>query len=236
MREIIIDERHQGPFGAANGGYVAGILGDALGPGPSNVRIRRPVPLGTPLHIARKLDSAVLMHDDRIVASAETIDDEIPEAGFATLEEVLDGEDVDFDMGMFAECFVCGQGAPTGLGVTPRKLGEGRFAAVWRPLASNHIHGSLVEATYLRSALDCPGGFAVLSKHQTVALTGTLTSMVNFLPTVDETLIVVGEAIWAEGRKLGAVTTIFSESDEVVATASAVWIVVSPLEGAIAAA
>lgn len=31
MREIIIDERHQGPFGAANGGYVAGILGDTLG-------------------------------------------------------------------------------------------------------------------------------------------------------------------------------------------------------------
>lgn len=236
MTEIVIDKRHQGPFDAANGGYVSGILGDALGPRPSNVRLRKPVPLDTAIQITRQADSAALVYDDQTLASAETVDDDIPEARFATVEEVLEGESVDFDMGMFANCFVCGQGAPNGLGIEPRKLGEGRFAALWRPAASNHIQGPFVDAAYLRSALDCPGGFAVLSKHQTVAVTGTLTSKVNFLPPVEDPLIVIGEAAWAEGRRLGAVTTIFTESDEIVATAAAVWVVVTPMEVATAVA
>jgi hypothetical protein len=43
-------------------------------------------------------------------------------------------------------------------------------------------------------------------------------------------LVVVGEATHADGRKLGAVSTIYTDSGELVATASAVWIAIPAME------
>ena len=234
MREIAIDRSHQGPFGTANGGYVAGILGDALDDEPTTARIHKPVPVDTPLHILRDDDTAVIRHRDETIASAEIMRGEIPATWFVPMEEALGATDPQLDMGMFAACFVCGQDTPDGLGVKPKALADGRFAAVWRPWKSRHIEGPVVETTYLRSALDCPGGFAALTANQTLAVTGTLTTQVYFNPPSEEPLIVVGEATHAEGRKLGAVSTIFTESDEIVATASALWIALAPADQAVA--
>jgi acyl-coenzyme A thioesterase PaaI-like protein len=103
---------------------------------------------------------------------------------------------------------------------------------LWRPAESSHVGGPLVEAIHLRSALDCPGGFAALTAHQTLAVTGTLTSRIEFLPETSSRLVVVGESTWAEGRKLGAVSTIFTDTGDLVATASAVWIAIPSLAGA----
>jgi acyl-coenzyme A thioesterase PaaI-like protein len=236
LRQLTISSTHQGPFGAANGGYVAGILADALGGAPTNVRIRKPVPLDTPIYLARRIDSALLRHEDQTIASAEMIDDEIPEASFVSAEEALAGERAQLDLGMFASCFVCGIGAPGGLGIDPLRLEDNRFAAVWRPADSDLVAPGPVAESYLRSALDCPGGFAAIHSSQMLAVTGTLTTKVNFRPDAGERLIVVGEATWSEGRKLGAVTTLFTESAEVVATASAVWVTLAPVPGVLTAA
>ena len=234
MREIAIDRRHQGPFGTANGGYVAGILGDVLDDEATTVRIHKPVPVDTPLHLLRDDDTAAIRHRDETLASAETMRADVPATWFVPMEEALSASDPQLDMGIFAACFVCGQDTPKGLGVRPKALADGRFAAVWRPWESRHIEGPDVETTYLRSALDCPGGFAALTANQTLAVTGTLTTQVYFNPPADAPLIVVGEATHAEGRKLGAVSTIFTESDEIVATASAVWIALAPPHEAVA--
>lgn len=160
------------------------------------------------------------------MATAELIDASIPTTEFVSVADVLAAPEPDLDLGMFADCFVCGQPTPDGLGVRAKALPDGRFAAIWRPENSRHVTGSQVPAVYLRSALDCPGGFAALTSNQTLALTGTLTSRVEFLPDADSMLIVVGEATHAEGRKLGAVSTIYTDSGEPVATASAVWIAI----------
>ena len=234
MREITISRRHQGPFGTANGGYVAATLADALDDGPTTVRIHKPVPVGTRLHILREDDTALIRHRHETLASAEITRADIPATWFVPTEEALGASDPQLDMGMFAACFVCGQDTPDGLGVKPKGLADGRFAAVWRPWESRHVEGPVVETTYLRSALDCPGGFAALTANQTLAVTGTLTTQVYFNPPTDLPLIVVGEATHAEGRKLGAVSTIFTESDEIVATASAVWIALAPAREAVA--
>lgn len=226
MKKITIDPRHQGPFGTANGGYVAGILGDALRGAPSSVRIHRPVPVGTPVYVYRRGNTAFIRHNDQTVAMAELAEVPIPTTEFVSVAEVLAASEPDLDLGMFAECFVCGQPTPDGLGVRPKALPDGRFAAIWRPGESRLVTESKVPAIYLRAALDCPGGFAALTANQTLALTGTLTSSVEFLPDANATLIVVGEATYAEGRKLGAVSTIYTHSEEMVATASAVWIAI----------
>ncbi|HEU4894655.1 MAG TPA: hypothetical protein VFT85_02365 [Acidimicrobiia bacterium] len=226
MRKITIDKIHQGPFGSANGGYVAGLLGDALRGAPSSVRIHRPVPVGTPVFLYRRGSTAFIRHSDQTVATAELIEESLPTTEFVSVAEVLAAPDPDLDLGMFAECFVCGQPAPDGLGVRSKALPDGRFAAVWRPGASRHVTGSKVPAIYLRSALDCPGGFAALTANQTLALTGTLRSRVEFLPDSDSTLVIVGEATQTEGRKLGAVSTVYTESGTLVATASAIWIAI----------
>jgi acyl-coenzyme A thioesterase PaaI-like protein len=226
MKKITIDQRHQGPFGAANGGYVSGLLGDALRGAPSSVRIHQPVPVGTPVYVYRRGDTAFIRHNDQTVATAELADASIATTEFVPVGDVSAAQEPDLDLGIFADCFVCGQPTPDGLGVRPMALPDGRFAAIWRPGESRHVTGSKVPAVYLRSALDCPGGFAALTANQTLAVTGTLTSSVEFLPESDSTLIVVGEATQAEGRKLGAVSTIYTASGELVATASALWIAI----------
>lgn len=224
MKKIIIEQRHQGPFGFANGGYVAGILGDALGGAPSSVRLHRPIPVDTPIFVYRRGQTAFIRHDGQTVATAELAEGVIPTTPFVPATDVLAGSEHTLDLGLFADCFVCGRTAPEGLGVQPKALPDGRFAATWKPGESGHITGSRVPAVYLRSALDCPGGFAALTANETLALTGTLTSRIEFLPQTDTTLIVIGEATHAEGRKLGALSTIYTESGELVATASAVWV------------
>lgn len=224
MNELSFATRHQGPFGAVNGGYLAGVLGETLGDRPSSVRINEAVPTDTPLFLFADDTEAHLRHCDRTVASATLVADPVPETGFVPIGEIVAAPRPGLDMGMFADCFVCSRPGPDGLGLSVSQLDDGRFAAIWRPGASNHIGGATVPARYLRAALDCPGGFAVIHKSRKLAVTGTLTSRVDFLPPSDETLVVVGEATYVDGRKHGAVTTIFTESDDVVATATAVWV------------
>ncbi len=230
MKKITIEQRHQGPFGSANGGYVAGLLGDALRGAPSSVRIHRPVPVDTPVYVYRRGDTAFIRHNDQTVATAELVDASIETTEYVSVADVLTAPEPTLDMGMFAGCFVCGQPTPEGLGVRAKALPDGRFAAIWHPGESRHITEPKVPAVYLRSALDCPGGFAALTANQTLALTGTLTSRIEFLPDADSTLVVVGEATHADGRKLGAVSTIYADSGELVASASAVWIAIPAME------
>jgi hypothetical protein len=51
-----------------------------------------------------------------------------------------------------------------------------------------------------------------------------MTTRIDFLPASDQRLIVVGEAAPREGRRLAATTTIFTESNQVVATSEAIWV------------
>lgn len=71
MKKITIDRRHMGPFGNANGEYIARILSEALRGAPVTVRILRPVPVDTPIYLYRRGNTAFIRHNDRTVATAE---------------------------------------------------------------------------------------------------------------------------------------------------------------------
>jgi hypothetical protein len=224
MTPVKFDSRYQGPFGSVNGGYLAGVLADAVGESTSSVRLRLAVPVDTPLGLAIEGGRAVLRHGNEVLAETVASPDDVAEARAVTIGEALATVPPSFDMGMFANCFVCGRDDGKGLGVHPQPLGDGRFVAVWQPAASRAVDGQQVPARYLRSALDCPGGFAAIAASGRIAVTGSLTTQIRFLPDSDQRLLVVGDAVGSEGRKLWAVTTIFTESREVVATAEAIWV------------
>lgn len=224
MRQITIDKGHQGPFGSANGGYVAGILADAAGGPSSATRLIRPIPIGKPLVLLADDGRAAISHEDQTLAETVQAPPTLSEAEFIPMDVAVTASDPEFDMGIFADCFVCGRSGPGSLGVRPKQLDDGRFVAIWRPASSGVIVDPLVPARYLRAALDCPGGFAASAASGKLAVTGSLASRIDFLPGANQHLIVVGEAGKAEGRKLHALTTIYTESEEVVATAESVWV------------
>ncbi|HEX6221151.1 MAG TPA: hypothetical protein VF115_08670 [Acidimicrobiia bacterium] len=207
-----------------NGGYVAGILGDAARLHTSSARLSRPVPIETPLHLVAEDGWAALRHCDQTLAETVETTDRVGSTGFVPRDEAVNAGELMIDLGVFADCFVCGRDGEDGLGIRPKPLADGRFAAVWRPGSSGLIEAPTVPIRYLHSALDCPGGFAAIAASGKLAVTGSLTSRIDFLPESDRTLIVVAEAVGAEGRTLHAVTTIFTESGEIVATAEAIWV------------
>src|SRR5689334_1434874 len=68
---VVIARRHNGPPGTANGGYACGLVARHVD-GPAHVRLRRPVPLGTPLVLERHGDGHVTLHDgDTLIAEAD---------------------------------------------------------------------------------------------------------------------------------------------------------------------
>ena len=224
MKTITFDKRHEGLGGAVNGGYLTGVLAEAAGTDGLTVWIRRPVPVGEPVNLFAENGWAAIRHCDRTLVETTRTSESVSETAFVPVDEAISAEPSDLGLEMFADCFVCGRGAPEGLGVEPRRLEDGRFAAVWHPATSDLIAGEVVPAEYLHAALDCPGGFAVLTAAGQPALTGSMTDRVDFFPRTDQRLIVVGEAGAADGRKLQAITTIFTESGETVATSEAIWV------------
>lgn len=224
MESIRIDRKFQGPRGYANGGYVAGMLGKRLGGEGSSVRLHRPVPLDTALEIVTNVDGVELRQGVDTIATGWHEHKAIPTATFVPIDEAISARTPELTADLFDGCFVCAQPSPDGLGVEPKQLDDGRFVAIWEPGRSRHIRGEVVSDQFLRAALDCPGGYAALTANRTLAVTGSLASEVRWLPHSDSRLIVVGESTYAEGRKLGATTTVFTADGEVVATGSAVWI------------
>lgn len=230
MREIRINEQHEGLMSSANGGYLSGFLAKTIGSQQATTtNLRRPVPIGEPTYLAAEADWAAIRLCDETLAEIRPAAGPVAEAGFVTIEEALLAREPEFSLDWFANCFVCGRGAPSGLGIEPRSLDDGRFVAIWRPWESSLIASDTVPSEYLHAALDCPGGFAALTAAQQPAVTGSMTVRVDFLPPSDQTLIVVGAAGSRDGRKLEAISTIYAENDEVVATAEAVWVTIDSL-------
>ena len=223
-REVIFEARHLGPTGSVNGGFLAGTMAEEIDAQTVSVRLNAPVPIGEPTYIFSDGSEAYLRHSDQTLVSATIPKSGVGEARFASAEHIASSPELDVDLGPFRGCFVCGMGAPRGLGFEPHVLHDGRIGGVWHPKRSNLIDGRFVPSRYLHAVLDCPGGFAVHRQIDGFALTGSLTNRVDRLPEADEILVIVSEATFRDGRKLGATTTIFSESDEVIATSEAVWI------------
>jgi hypothetical protein len=77
------------------------------------------------------------------------------------------------------------------------------------------------------AALDCPGGWAVLSEGRPYVL-GRIAAWVDALPAPGDTCVVMGRHVGGEGRKAETLTTVYDPSGVVLATARATWIALPP--------
>lgn len=230
----VIDARYCGPPGTGNGGYVAGCLARAL-PGPVEVTLRAPAPLGRPLEIVEDAEGVELRLDGEVLARARTapLDLELPEPPGFDESAAVAGRCRAFETHPFPACFVCGPDRAEGDGmrVFPGWLpGRGLAAAAWVPDASLADPASPTEVRpeFVWAALDCPSAFPLLEDPDAAKLEplvlGRLTAHVAAPVLVGRPLVLAAWALGFDGRKGVAGTALFDAEGTCLARARATWI------------
>lgn len=199
----------------AHGGYVAGLLTRALGADASRVRLRRPVPLDSPLRIDRLGDGTVVLHGaDGVLADAAPAEVllHVPErvswaAAVAAAERFPSHEHP------FPACLVCGQEHPRGLQLRPGPV-EGRdlVAALWEPSQEHAVDGR-VRPELVSAALDCPQLWALMLHAPPTATERVVTSMLETRlegeVLAGEPHVVIGWPIGRDGARWLAGAAVF---------------------------
>lgn len=222
---VVIATRFRGPPASGNGGYSCGSLAQVLG-GPSEVTLRKPPPLETPLVVEYR-ESVVLLHGDEVVAQGkrQALDLDVPEPPSFEQAEDRARHYIGFEAHPFPECFTCGPERTIGDGLrifAGRKAGEPLVAAPWVPDPSMCDASGLVDPKILWAALDCPGYFAV--GEPVMAVLGKMTGDVKPSIRAGERCVVIGWALGQEGRKLHTATALFSETGELVGRSRQIWV------------
>ena len=224
---VQIDRRFRGPPDSGNGGYVAGVLANALGGSNCEVTLRAPPPLGVELAIEVEGDEARMMAGEAIIATAVraeiVIDAPAPPSGSEA--RAAEARYVGHKHHLFPGCFVCGPEREhgDGLRIFPGSTAQGHVAAQWLPDEGLGDEKGVVRSEFLWSALDCPGYWAV-REAAGMALLGRIGAVVHRRPSVGEPLVVSGWAIAHDGRKHHVGTAIHDEAGDLVAAARATWI------------
>jgi hypothetical protein len=223
---VIIPRRYNGPPGSANGGFSAGLFA-GLADLPMEITLRSPPPLETPLTVVRELPGSMRMY-----AGGTLVAEALPVAPFdATVPPVSPAEAVatarsyaGFSDHPFPTCFVCGPDRPAGDGlrIFPGRLPDGRTAAPF-PVPDE------VSVELMWAALDCPGGWAIISPGRPYVL-GRIAALVSALPQPGDVCVVVGRCVSAAGRKAEVFSTVYGVDGTPLAAAKATWIAVQAVE------
>ena len=216
---MIVAARFNGPPGSGNGGYSAGALGTLLATDgrPVTVTLRKPPPLDTPYDVEPTDDGGLAAYaDGELIASAVPAADRPQAPQWA--DPATAGEYLGFTDHPFPTCYVCGPERDDGLAIFPGPLPGGGTAAYWRVPDD-------VAAVTVWAALDCPGGWAILSPGRPYVL-GRITVAIDALPQPGEQCVVVGEGIGMDGRKGFVRSGVFAPDRRPIAAAEATWIAV----------
>jgi hypothetical protein len=226
-----IVERFCGPPRSGNGGYTCGLVGARL-PGPVSVRLKAPPPLQTPLRLESGVADARLHDGATLIAEARcaTLDLAVPPCPSAAEARQASRSYAGFQGHAFPGCFVCGPDREPrdGLRIFPGSAGPGGLlAAPWTPDPSLTDAAGRVRPEFLWSALDCPGGFAVLPPVGGVAVVlGELCAAIDGEVMVGEECVVTAWPLGVDGRKHFAGSAVYGAGGRLVARARAVWIAV----------
>jgi hypothetical protein len=212
---VIVAARFNGPPGSGNGGYSAGMLGTRLD-GPATVTLRKPPPLDVPYDVAASAEGLEASYGGDLILSAA------PAASRPTAPQWRDpaeaGEYAGFTDHPFPTCYVCGPDRDDGLAIYPGPLPGGGTAGTWR--VPDDVNPVTVWA-----ALDCPGGWAIISEGRPYVL-GRITVAIDAVPEPGQECFVVGEFLRSEGRKGFVRSGVYTPDRRPIAAADAVWIAV----------
>ncbi|MDI1459769.1 hypothetical protein QEZ54_02190 [Catellatospora sp. KI3] len=221
---IVIDADRTGPPATGNGGWTSGLVAGAVdaGAGTVEVTLRQPPPVGVPLAVVDQGDGGWAVWDGGLlVATATTRTAEIEPVPPVSRTEALaaSGRYPGHLSHPFPTCYVCSPQRPDGLRIFPGPLPDGRTAATFTVPPQ-------VSLPVLWAALDCPGGWTVLSGEHPFVL-GRIAAIVDAMPEPDDECVVVGRLVRREGRKALVRTSLYGPDGGLLARAEATWIAVA---------
>ena len=226
-QQFVIGRRFHGPPDSGNGGYVAGLVAQALGGSGCTVTLHRPPPLDRPLELRPTPQGAALLDGEELIASATPAELDLDTPAPPSLDEARAAEQryVGFHRHRFPACFVCGpqRAEGDGLRIFPGEIDRGRVVASWMPGADLVADDGTVRTEFIWAALDCPGYFAV-EEAAALALLGRMTAVVERPARVGEALIVAGWQIESQGRKHHVGTALHDAAGRLIARARSTWI------------
>jgi hypothetical protein len=228
MQLLTVAPRYCGPPGSANGGYVAALFAQHA-PGTVRVRLHLPPPLGVPMQVVHREGGRLeLLHDTRLIASAEPAQLELNVPAPPGYVDALEASRhyTGFTAHAYPGCFVCGpeRARGDGLRIFAGALADAPMvAAPWVPDVALGLDDHKVRPEFMWAALDCPGYFAARVDRVPMLL-GEFTAHVDRRVHVDEPCVIVGWRVSVTGRKCEVGTALFDEDGELCAKARAVWI------------
>jgi hypothetical protein len=229
---LVIDGRFNGPPASAHGGYASGLLARHVDPMAAEVTLRSPPPLDTELEIREKDGDARLFDGETLVAQArgcDPLDLELPDpVGLEEAELARQGSPLHHSS-PYASCFVCGpeRRPPDGMRVIagPVRGRDDVIASPWEVDERLPAEDGSVAPEIIWSALDCPGGCALMLRPEIgVALLGRMTAQIFSPVSPRATYVAVGWTFHHDRRKHLSGSAIFAPGGEAVAIAKGLWI------------
>jgi hypothetical protein len=245
---LVVAETFRGPPTSGNGGYVAGVIADALTHGVHNlpdqgaveVTLRAPTPLDKPLQLHRAHLALTVTDDVTLIAEAavKTLRFDVPTP--ATWEEALAAREQSYSFplgintlfstprrGVHPICFCCGAELPPEAGAhvysAPVPTRQ-QVAAAWQPHSVWAGDEGWIRPEIIWTALDCPGQMAWRAQGVQTGMLGRLTARIERSVQANERCVVIGWTMGNEGRKYFAGTALFDSANRLCAYAKAVWI------------
>jgi hypothetical protein len=220
-----------GPPTSGNGGYTCGRVAGLVGAEVTEVSLRSPPPLDTPLEVVRDGDRVMVHDGDTLVAEGAPSDllvdvpDPVPASEVAAAQ--AEGREHWAKGHPFPTCVVCGPAREDGFGIVPSALPgrDGLFGASWTPDGSSDDGDGCVRPEFVWAALDCPTSAPVANFGEGPPMVlASLTARLGCPLRVGEQHTILSWALGEDGRKRWAAAALY-DSDGILTSASrALWI------------
>lgn len=243
MASLTIDKRFCGPPNSANGGYVCGLVANAMG-GSGEVTLRAPPPLDRRLDLVAAADDTVELREAQtVLAMGRPKLPDIGEIPNASLAEAIAAAErtafADPNTHPLPGCFVCGPARALGDGlrifvgpVAARNLHQADVvAAPWTASADLAGEDGRVGCEFVWAALDCPSGFACQGPRLGTSgkepiLLGRMAAHIKQWPRPSEKYVIVAWPTGRDGRKLFANSALLAHDGKPLVIAQTTWLIV----------